>query len=97
MPIQLAQVWAYRFQPAPFRGKPTALDDAADVRHWRVTRTVGVQHPLGHWQEWVELVNAFGQAEWDLWRYDGTDEWVQGEPGDNPSNDGMILYFKRKS
>jgi hypothetical protein len=97
MPIQLAQVWAYRFQPAPLRGKPTSLDVSDDPYYWRVTQTIGVERPLGHWTEWIGLVNAFGQGDWDLWRYDKTDIWVEGEPGDKPSSDGMVLFFKRRT
>jgi hypothetical protein len=97
MPIELAQVWAYRFQAAPLRGKPTSPEMEDSPRYWRVTRTVGVETPLGHWKEWVDLVNAFGQGEWDLWRYDLTNEWVEGDPEDVPSSEGMLLYFKRRT
>ena len=95
--IELAQVWAYRFQPAPLRGKPTSLDLPEDPYYWRVVRTIGVDRPMGRWREWIDMVNAFGVGDWDLWRYDRTEEWVEGMPGDNPSGEGMILFFKRKT
>ena len=64
--------------------------------YWHVPRTVRVL-PLKHWREWVDLVNALGRSEWDLWCSDPTNGWVEGQSEDRPSSEGMIFYLKRLS